>query len=66
MTGANKEIGESIIKAVRLAVKDIDNNFLLASKNVPKIDILPVAGINVFDILKIFFHMFLIHYMIFL
>ncbi len=32
--------------------KDIDNNFLLASKNVPKIDILPVAGINVYDILK--------------
>ena len=30
----------------------IDNNFLLASKNVPKIDILPVAGINVYDILK--------------
>jgi large subunit ribosomal protein L4 len=32
--------------------KDIDNNFLLAAKNVPKIDILPVAGINVYDILK--------------
>ena len=32
--------------------KDIDNNFLLASKNVPKIDVLPVAGINVYDILK--------------
>ena len=26
MTGENKEIGESIIKAVRLAVKDIDNS----------------------------------------
>ena len=26
MTGLNKEIGQSIIKAVRLAVKDIDNN----------------------------------------
>ena len=26
MTGANKDIGQSIIKAVRLAVKDIDNN----------------------------------------
>ena len=26
MTGANKEIGESIIKAVGLAIKDIDNN----------------------------------------
>ena len=28
MTGDNKEIGESIIKAVRLAVKDIDNNLI--------------------------------------
>ena len=26
LTGANKEIGQSIIKAVRLAVKDINNN----------------------------------------
>ena len=26
MTGENKEIGESIIKAVGLAVKDIDNS----------------------------------------
>ena len=28
MTGENKEIGDSIIKAVRLAVKDIDNNLI--------------------------------------
>ena len=28
MTGANKEIGESIIKAVGLAVKDIDNDLI--------------------------------------
>ncbi len=28
MTGANKEIGQSIIKAVSLAVKDIDNNLI--------------------------------------
>ena len=28
MTGKNKEIGESIIKAVGLAVKDIDNNLI--------------------------------------
>lgn len=32
--------------------KEIDNNFLLAAKNIPKIDILPLAGINVYDILK--------------
>ena len=28
MTGENKEIGESIIKAVGLAVKDIDNDLI--------------------------------------
>ena len=28
MTGLNKEIGQSIIKAVSLAVKDIDNNLI--------------------------------------
>ena len=28
MTGTNKEIGQSIIKAVSLAVKDIDNNLV--------------------------------------
>ena len=28
MTGTNKEIGESIIKAVGLAIKDIDNDLI--------------------------------------
>ena len=28
MTGPNKEIGESVIKAASLAVKDIDNNLI--------------------------------------
>ena len=31
MTGENKKIGESIIKAVGLAVKDIDNNYTISS-----------------------------------
>ncbi len=30
----------------------VDKNFLLASKNVPKIDVLPLVGLNVYDILK--------------
>ena len=30
----------------------IDSNFFMASKNVPKVDVLPLAGINVYDILK--------------
>ena len=32
--------------------KVVDGNFLLASSNVPKIDVLPIAGINVYDIFK--------------
>ena len=28
MTGPNKNLGQSIIKAVRLAVKDIDNSWI--------------------------------------
>tara|TARA_B100000886_G_scaffold332570_1_gene285446 strand:+ start:263 stop:889 length:627 start_codon:yes stop_codon:yes gene_type:complete len=31
---------------------EVDKNFLLASNNVPKIDVLPIAGINVYDIFK--------------
>ena len=29
-----------------------DKNFLIASKNIPKIDVLPLVGINVYDIFR--------------
>ena len=29
LTGSNKELGQSIIKAARLAVKDINNNLII-------------------------------------
>ena len=48
----SKLAGLKLDSALFIDGKEIDNNFLLASKNVPKIDILPVAGINVYDILK--------------
>ena len=48
----SKLAGLKLDSALFIDGKDIDNNFLLASKNVPRIDILPVAGINVYDILK--------------
>ena len=48
----SKLVGLKLDSALFIDGKDIDNNFLLASKNVPKIDILPVEGINVYDILK--------------
>ncbi|WP_321339732.1 50S ribosomal protein L4 [Breoghania sp.] len=31
---------------------DIDNNFRLAARNIPNVDVLPVQGINVYDILR--------------
>lgn len=31
---------------------DLDNNFALASRNIPNVDVLPVQGINVYDILR--------------
>ncbi|MET1410892.1 50S ribosomal protein L4 [Roseibium sp. HPY-6] len=31
---------------------DVDNNFALASRNIPHVDVLPVQGINVYDILR--------------
>jgi large subunit ribosomal protein L4 len=31
---------------------ELDNNFKLAAKNIPNVDVLPVQGINVYDILR--------------
>jgi large subunit ribosomal protein L4 len=31
---------------------EIDQNFALAARNIPNIDVLPVQGINVYDILR--------------
>lgn len=31
---------------------EVDNNFALASRNIPHLDVLPVQGINVYDILR--------------
>ena len=37
MTGSNKDVGQSIIKAVRLAVKDIDSNLIeIIPKTLPQ------------------------------
>ena len=32
---------------------EVDNNFALASRNIPHLDVLPVQGINVYDILRV-------------
>jgi large subunit ribosomal protein L4 len=31
---------------------EIDDNFALAARNIPRIDVLPVQGVNVYDVLK--------------
>ena len=31
---------------------EVDDNFKLAARNIPNIDVLPVQGINVYDILR--------------
>ncbi|HEY3812079.1 MAG TPA: 50S ribosomal protein L4 [Caulobacteraceae bacterium] len=35
-----------------IAGKEVDSNFLLASRNLPHIDVLPDAGLNVYDVLR--------------
>ena len=31
---------------------EVDQNFALAARNIPNVDVLPVQGINVYDILR--------------
>ena len=31
---------------------ELDNNFKLAARNIPNVDVLPIQGINVYDILR--------------
>jgi large subunit ribosomal protein L4 len=30
----------------------VDNNFRLAARNIPNVDVLPNAGLNVYDVLR--------------
>ena len=48
----NKLSNLKIDSALFVENKDIDKNFFLAAKNVPKIDVLPLVGLNVYDIMK--------------
>ena len=38
--------------ALMIGGAELDNNFKLAAKNIPNVDVLPVQGINVYDILR--------------
>ena len=38
--------------ALMIGGAELDSNFKLAAQNIPNIDVLPVQGINVYDILR--------------
>ena len=41
-----------ITHALVIAGVEVDNNFKLAARNIPNIDVLPNAGLNVYDVLR--------------
>jgi large subunit ribosomal protein L4 len=41
-----------LTNALFIGGAEVDNNFRLAAKNIPNVDVLPVQGINVYDILR--------------
>lgn len=41
-----------VVNALIIGGSEIDDGFYLASRNIPNIDVLPVQGINVYDILR--------------
>ncbi|OLP55401.1 50S ribosomal protein L4 [Rhizobium rhizosphaerae] len=44
--------GLGLTNALIIGGAELDNNFKLAAKNIPNVDVLPVQGINVYDILR--------------
>jgi large subunit ribosomal protein L4 len=44
--------GLGLTNALLIGGAELDTNFALAARNIPDIDVLPVQGINVFDILR--------------
>ena len=50
LTGALAHLG--LTNALFIGGVELDNNFKLAAQNIPNIDVLPVQGINVYDILR--------------
>ncbi|WP_370237672.1 MULTISPECIES: 50S ribosomal protein L4 [Henriciella] len=44
--------GLGVDNALIIAGTEVDDNFAKAARNIPNIDVLPVAGLNVYDILR--------------
>lgn len=50
LTGSLEKLGLS--NALFIGGSELDQNFKLAAQNIPNVDVLPVQGINVYDILR--------------
>ena len=50
MAGMLKKLG--LENALFIGGVEVDNNFALATRNIPNLDVLPVQGINVYEILR--------------
>ncbi|PWE55552.1 50S ribosomal protein L4 [Metarhizobium album] len=50
LSGAFASLG--LTNALFIGGAELDNNFKLAARNIPNIDVLPIQGINVYDILR--------------
>lgn len=50
LTGSLAKLG--ISNALFVGGAEVDANFRLAAKNIPNVDVLPIQGINVYDILR--------------
>ncbi len=51
--GLEAQLGKlGLLNALIISGVDVDANFGLAARNIPNIDVLPVQGINVYDILR--------------
>ena len=47
-----KSLVEGLTNALIIAGAEVDNNFALAARNIPNVDVLPSAGLNVYDVLR--------------
>jgi large subunit ribosomal protein L4 len=51
--GLRTQLGAiGITHALVIAGVEVDNNFKLAARNIPNVDVLPNAGLNVYDVLR--------------
>ncbi len=49
---AGKLAGLGVTNALIIGGAELDLNFALASRNIPNVDVLPSAGLNVYDVLR--------------